>query len=332
MSFRYPWLLLLILLVPAVLYLRYGWKRVRAPVRFSGLQALAGLGRGWAVPLRAMLPALFGIGLILLVLALARPQRGIGQHRIHTEGVDIVLAVDVSPSMAAEDFSEGMRGMNRLDATKRVADQFIRSRRDDRIGLVAFAALPYSIAPLTLDHGWLLTQLDRLQTGDLGDATGIGTGLAASINRLRESNAKSKIVILLTDGMNNTGEIAPENAALAAKALGIKVYTIGAGSSGISRIPVKDPFGNTRYVQQQTEIDEASLQKIADTTGGHYFRATDMASLKRIFEDIDKMEKTKIEVEQYTRYEERFPAFALAGVILLVLEQLLGLARLERFP
>lgn len=332
MTFHYPWLLLLILLVPAVLYLRYGWKRIRTPVRFSGLQQLSGFGSGRAVALRPILPVLFGVGLTLLVIALARPQRGLGQHRIHTEGVDIVLLVDVSPSMAAEDFSEGTRGMNRLDATKRVADQFIRSRRDDRIGLVAFAALPYSIAPLTLDHGWLLTQLDRLETGDLGDATGIGTGLAAAVNRLRESEAKSKLVILLTDGVNNTGEIAPENAALAAKALGIKVYTIGAGSAGLSRIPVKDPFGNTRYIQQRTEIDEASLQKIADTTGGQYFRATDMTSLKRIFEEIDKLEKTKIEVEQYTRYEERFPAFAVAGLLLLVLEQLLGLARLERFP
>ncbi len=332
MTFRYPWLLLLTLLIPAVLYLRYGWKRLRAPVRFSGVQQLSNIGTGWAVALRPLLPACFGIGLVLLVVGLARPQRGLGQHRIHTEGVDIVLLVDVSPSMAAIDFSEGNREVNRLDATKRIADQFIRARRDDRIGLVAFAALPYSIAPLTLDHGWLITQLERLQTGDLGDATGIGMGLASAVNRLRESEAKSKIVILLTDGVNNTGDISPENAALAAKALGIKVYTIGAGSSGISRIPIRDPFGGTRYIQQRNDIDEASLTRVAELTGGLYFRATDMASLSRTFKEIDKLEKTEIEVEQYTRYDERFQPFIIAGVALLALEQLLGLARLERFP
>lgn len=332
MTFRYPWLLLLLLLVPAVLYLRYGWKHARATVRFSGLQQLSGLGNGWAVRLRPLLPILFGMGLVLLIVALARPQRGLGEHRVHTEGVDIILLVDISPSMAAEDFAEGGKAMNRLDATKHVADQFIRARRDDRIGVVAFAALPYSVAPLTLDHGWLLTQLERLQTGDLGDGTGIGTGLAAAVNRLRESEAKSKLVILLTDGVNNTGELAPENAALAAKALGIKVYTIGAGSSGVSRIPVQDPFGGTTYIQQRTEIDEASLKRIADTTGATYFRATDMDSLKRVFQEIDKLEKTKIEVEQYTQYEERFQPLVLAALFLLGLEQLLGLARLERFP
>lgn len=332
MTFRYPWLLLLLLLVPLALYLRYGWRRTRAPVRFSGVQALAGLGSGWAVALRPVLPVLFGLGLTLLILALARPQRGLGQHRIHTEGVDIMLLVDVSPSMGAEDFAEGAKAMNRLDATKRVADQFIRGRRDDRIGLVAFAALPYSIAPLTLDHGWLLTQMERLDVGDLGDGTGIGSGLAAAINRLRESTAKSKVVILLTDGMNNAGELAPENAALAAKALGIKVYTIGAGSTGLARIPVQTPFGETRYIQQRADIDEPSLRNIADTTGGTYFRATDMGKLKGVFQEIDKLEKTEIEVEQYTRYEERFQPLVLAALFFLLLEQLAGLARLERFP
>ncbi len=332
MTFRYPWLLLLMLLIPAVLYLRYGWKRLRAPVRFSEVRQFAGIGRGWAAALRPLLPFLFGIGLALLVIALARPQRGLGQHRIHTEGVDIILLVDLSPSMAAIDFSEGNQEINRLDATKKVADRFIRARRDDRIGLVAFAAQPYSIAPLTLDHGWLLTQMARLQIGDLGDATGIGMGLASAINRLRDSEAKSKVVILLTDGVNNTGDISPENAALAAKALGIKVYTIGAGSSGFSRVPVRDPFGGTHYIQQRNDIDEASLTQVAELTGGHYFRATDMASLNRTFDEIDKMEKTKIEVEQYTRYEERFQPLILAGLFFLALEQLLGLARLERFP
>ncbi|HMP75778.1 MAG TPA: VWA domain-containing protein [Kiritimatiellia bacterium] len=332
MIFRYPWLLLLLLLVPAVLYLRYGWTRARASIRHSGLGRLNGLGGGWAVALRPLLPVLFGLALVLLVFALARPQRGMGQHRVHTEGVDIILLVDVSPSMLAEDFEDGGRAINRLDATKRVAEQFIRGRRSDRIGLVAFAALPFSVAPLTLDHGWLVTQLERLQPGDLGDATGIGTGLAAAVNRLRDSEAKSKLVVLLTDGVNNTGDITPENAALAAQALDIKVYTIGAGTDGIARIPVRDPFGGTSYIRQRSDIDEASLRRIADTTGAAYFRATDMEGLKRIFKEIDELEKTEIEVEQYTRYEERFQPLLLLALILLGLEQLLGLWRLERFP
>jgi Ca-activated chloride channel family protein len=332
MMFRYPWLLLLLLVVPVLLYLRYGLQRTRPAIRFSGLGALAGVPAGWAVALRPVLPVLFGAGLVLLVLALARPQRGLGQHRVHTEGVDIILLVDVSPSMAAEDFEEGGRTINRLDATKQVVDQFIQSRRNDRIGLVGFAALPYSFAPLTLDHGWLLTQVERLQPGDLGDGTGVGVALASAVNRLRESEAKTKLVILLTDGVNNSGELTPENAALAAQALGIKVYTIGAGSTGIVRIPMRDPFGGTHYMRQRSEIDEATLKRIADLTGATYFRAADLPALKRVFAEIDAMEKTEVEVEHYTQFEERFQPLILFALLLLGLEQLLNLGRVGAFP
>lgn len=332
MTFRYPWLLLLLLLVPATLWLRYGYRRRPARIRFSSLSALAGLPPGWAVHLRPVLPVLFGLGMALLVLALARPQRGLGQHRIHTAGVDIVLLVDLSPSMAAEDFEENHRLINRLEATKRVAERFVKARSNDRIGIVGFAAIPFAIAPLTLDHGWLITQLERLQPGDLGDGTGIGIGIASAANRLRDSPARSKVIILLTDGVNNVGDLSPENAALAAAALGIKIYTIGAGTDGIARIPVRDPFGGTTYIRQRSDIDEASLRRIADLTKAAYFRASDLDGLKRVFSEIDAMEKTEVEVEHFTRYEERFQPFLLAAMILLAFEQFLGLGRLERFP
>lgn len=332
MTFRYPILLLLLLAVPFILYARYGWKQLRAPVRHPSVGRLSGIVGGVGIALRPILPILFGAALVLLVVAIARPQRGLGQQRIISEGVDIMLVLDVSPSMAAIDFEEGGREINRLDAAKRVAERFIRARRNDRIGLVAFGAYPYSIAPLTLDHGWLLTQLERLREGELGNATAIGDGLATGLNRLRDSEAKSKVVILLTDGVNNTGSITPDNAALAAQALGVKVYTIGAGTDGWARVPVRDPFGGVRYIQERADIDEPTLRRIAERTGGSFFRATDMPSLKRTFDEIDRMEKTEIQVEQYTRWEERFQPFLAVALVLLVLEQLLGLWRLDRFP
>jgi Ca-activated chloride channel family protein len=325
-------MLLALLLVPLALYLRYGWSRPRAPVHHSALGRLNGLSGGAGTHLRPLLPALFGAALALLIVALARPQRGLGEHRVVTEGIDIVLVIDVSPSMGALDFEEGGRELNRLDAAKRVADEFVRARRNDRIGLVAFGAYAYSIAPLTLDHGWLLTQIERLEEGELGNATAIGDGLAAALNRLRDSKAKSRVAILLTDGVNNAGDITPDNAAVAAEALGVRVYTIGAGTDGIARIPVRDPFGNVRYIREQSDVDEATLRRMAERTGGSFFRATDMQGLKRTFAEIDRMEKSEIEVEQYTRYEERFQPFVAAAILLLAIEQLLALWRLERFP
>lgn len=331
MIFRYPWLLLLALLIPALLYLRYAAQR-RPALRFSQGARLKALPAGWGVRLQPVLPVLYGAGLLLLVLAMARPQTGLGESRVRTDGVDIILLVDVSPSMAAEDFSTATKSMNRLTAAKQVIRDFVKKRGADRIGMVAFAALPFPISPLTLDHGWLLEQMERLEHGELGDGTGIGTALASAINRLRDSKARSKVIILLTDGMSNVGELTPENAALAAKALGIKVYTVAAGIDGIVQVPVRSPFGGTQYVRQRSEIDETSLRRIADTTGALFFRATDLAGLEKVYAQIDNLEKTEIEVEQFTRYEERFAPFALAAVLLLGLEQLLALGRLGRLP
>lgn len=331
MILRYPWLLLLLALVPALVYVRYHARR-RAALRFSDTSGLTRLPRTWAVVLQPLLPIFYGLGLTALIIAIARPQAGLGESRVRTEGVDIILLVDVSPSMAAEDFSTATRRMNRLDAAKIVIEKFVEKRHADRIGMVAFAALPFPLSPLTLDHGWLIEQMKRLEHGELGDGTGIGTALASAINRLRDSKARSKIIVLLTDGMSNVGELTPENAALAAKALGIKVYTVAAGVDGIVQIPVQSPFGGTQYVRQRSEIDETSLRRIADTTGALFFRATDLNGLNQIYSQIDTLEKTEIEVEQYTRYEERFAWFAVAALVLLGLEKLLSVGRLGRIP
>ena len=325
MTFRHPLVLLLLLLVPALVWLRYARRR-QAPLTFSDGAALLGLPRSPWLALRKLPPALFAAGLVFLVAAAARPQKGMSESRVETEGVDIVLVVDTSTSMRADDFSTATKRMDRLDAAKSVLAQFIQARPDDRLGIVAFAAMPYTIAPLTTDHAWLMLQMDRLQTGMLEDATAIGDAIASGVNRLRDSQAKSKIVILLTDGIHNAGRLTPPDAAQAAAALGIKVYTIGAGSdqpraSGI--------FG---FVQGGAEIDEATLKKIAEITKAKYFRATDLKSLEETYRAIDEMEKTKIELDQYTRYEEKFAPFLILGLLCLAFETLLGFTRLGRLP
>ncbi len=331
MIFRYPWLLLLLLLVPALIYLRYGRRR-RPAMRFSDGTRLARLPPAWTILLQPLLPFLYGLGLVLAILALARPQKGLEERSIRAEGIDIVLCVDVSTSMLAEDLSEAGNEMTRLYASKQVMDRFIGNRTYDRIGLIAFAALPFTMAPMTLDLDWLQEQVARLETGVLPDGTAIGSGLASAVNRLRDSEAASKVVILLTDGINNRGEISPLNAAKAAEALGIRVYTIGAGTDGIVQMRVPDPFGGTRTVRQRSEIDEATLIEIARITGGKYFRARDFDSLRGIYDEIDQLEKTEINIDQYRYFDERFMPFLLAAIAAFALEKLLALSRLGRLP
>ena len=323
--FRHPLVLLLLLAVPALVWLRYARRR-QAPLAFSDGAALLGLPRSPWLALRKLPPALFAAGLVCLVAAAARPQKGMSESRVETEGVDIVLVVDTATSMRADDFSTATKRMDRLDAAKSVLAQFIQARPDDRMGIVAFAAMPYTIAPLTTDHAWLMLQLDRLQTGMLEDATAIGDAIASGVNRLRDSQAKTKLVILLTDGINNAGRLTPPDAAQAAAALGIKVYTIGAGSDQPRAAGI---FG---FVQGGNEIDEAALKKIAEITKAQYFRATDLKSLEETYKAIDQMEKTKIELDQYTRYEEKFAPFLALGLLCLALETLLGFTRLGRLP
>lgn len=324
--FRHPWVLLLLLLVPALVWLRYARRR-QAPLTFSDGAALQGLPRSPWLALRRLPAVLFAAGLVLVILAAARPQKGMSESRVETEGVDIVLVVDTSTSMRAEDFSTATKRMDRLDAAKSVITRFIEARPDDRIGIVAFAAMPYTIAPLTTDHAWLLLQLDRLQTGMLEDATAIGDAIASGVNRLRESKAKSKVVVLLTDGIQNAGQLSPQDAAQAAAALDIKVYTVGAASDQPRR-----GGGIFSFAMGGSEIDEALLTRIAETTGARYFRATDLKSLEDIYRQIDEMEKTEIELDQYTRYEEKFAPFLILGLVCLALETLLGFTRLGRLP
>lgn len=329
MIFRYPLFLLLILLIPGLLYLRYGHSR-KSRILYSNGSLLRQLKVTPGVMIYRSLPVFYALGIILLIVALARPQKGLEESRVRTEAVDIVLLVDVSTSMRAEDLAHGLSKMNRLDAARSVISEFIKSRANDRIGMVAFAALPYTVAPLTLDHAWLLQRMKELETGMIEDGTAIGDALASAVNRLRKSEAKSKIVILLTDGVNNAGSLRPEDAARAAEALDIKIYTVGAGSTGLVRVPVQSPFGGTRYVQQRSEIDEALLREIASVTGGLYFRAQNIRELDEVYEQIDRMEKTEIDIEQFTSYEDKFAPFLIASIFFLCFEKLLSLSRFGR--
>ncbi len=332
MTLSHPWFLLLLLLVPLLLWLRHYRRAAKATVRFSDGRALESLRPSLAIRLMPLLPVLYAIGLVALIIALARPQKGLAESVVRTEAVDIVLLVDISPSMNALDFATSSEPrLNRLGAVKKVVERFVKQRENDRIGIVGFAALPYSIAPLTLDHGWLLQQMSRFNPGDLGDGTAIGNGIASAVNRLRDSKAKSKLIVLLTDGANNMGEITPINAAQAAKALGIKIYTVGSAKAGMVPIPVQTPWGE-RVQMMQSDVDDGTLTEIARITGGVFFRAEDFAQLQKIYDQIDKMEKTAIEVEQYTRFEERFQPFLWIAIGCLLLERILSLTRLGRLP
>ncbi|MCF7847949.1 MAG: VWA domain-containing protein [Kiritimatiellales bacterium] len=311
------------LLIPLFVWLKLRMQR-KQTMQFSSGEILARLPKGWRVRLQPALPVLYALGLICLSIALARPQRGLQESRVRTEAVDIILLLDLSTSMEEADFEFGGRRMRRIDSAKRVIKQFVEKRTDDRIGMVAFAALPYAVAPLTLDHSWLLQRLDGLHTQMLEDGTAIGDGIASAINRLRDSEAKSKLVILLTDGINNRGTLSPENAAQASEALGIKIYTIGAGGG----MPVQRGF----FSVGRAQIDEKTLKDVAEKSGGKYYRARDMEALEKVYDEIDQLEKTEIEVEQFTRFQEISKPWIVAGILFLVLEQLLGLSKLGRLP
>jgi Ca-activated chloride channel family protein len=276
------------------------------------------------VRLQPVLPAIYALGLICLIIAIARPQRGLQESRVNTEGVDIILLLDLSTSMETPDFSRNGQLQTRIDSAKQVISDFISKRKDDRIGMVGFAALPYSIAPLTLDHSWLVQRMDGLRTGMLEDGTAIGDGIASAVNRLRDSKAKSRIVILLTDGMNNRGELKPENAAQAAAALGIKVYTVGIGGG----MPVRQGF----FTLPPQEIDEAVLQRIAELSKAEFFRARDLKTLEEVYDRIDKLEKTEIEMQQFTRFEEKAGGWLIAALIFLSLEKAFSLSHFGRLP
>jgi Ca-activated chloride channel family protein len=328
-----PWLLLLLALVPLVLSWARRRRRRRTPaVRWPSLEPLRAVAPAGGARRRAILGVLRTVALGLVVVALARPQLGTASTKVHREGVDVVLAVDLSGSMLAEDFTVGDQRSNRLEAVKSVVREFVTSRPEDRIGLVVFAARPYTQAPLTLDHGWLLQNLDRAKIGMIEDGTAIGSALATATNRLRASTAPSKFVVLLTDGQSNAGRITPQTAADAAAALGIKVYTVGAGTRGMAPYPVQDMFGNTVYRPVQVDIDEPTLQAIAKTTGGRYFRATDTESLRDVYKEIDAAEKAPFEAPRYLEHREMYPWLVWPALALLLLELGLGETVLRKLP
>lgn len=331
MRFAAPALLWLLALIPLLALLR-GRKGRSAAVLYSTAERVRAVARPKRARRGAILASLRLLGVALLVIALARPQRVEATQEIQASGIDILLAVDVSGSMEALDFTLGGEPANRLDVAKSVIDRFIDERPDDRFGLVAFAGRPYLVSPLTLDHDWLRQNLERTRIGLVEDGTAIGTALATSVNRLRDSDAKSRIVVLLTDGVNNAGKIAPETAAEAARALGVRVYTVAAGTEGEAPFPVKDAFGRRQIVRVPVEVDEEILTRVAEETGGKFFRATDTDSLARIYAEIDRLEKSSATVTKYEKAEDLF-AFALVpGLLVLLLEGLLANTRLRRLP
>jgi len=328
--FADPAFLWLLLAVPLYLVVALRFRKAMEPAISFPLTRLAGeqagsratWKRGGTLALRCILIA-------LVVVGLARPQTGRGTESVLSEGIDIVLVLDVSGSMRAEDFKPD----NRLAVAKSVVADFIEGRVSDRIGMVVFASEAYTQCPLTLDYDVLLQLLDSVELGMIDEqSTAIGLALATAANRLRDSKAASKVVVLLTDGRNNAGEIDPITAAQAAAALGIKVYTVAVGTPEGGPIPVDDPVWGRRYVTVPTDIDEDSLEEIARITGGRYFRAKTEGMLADVYKTIDKLEKTKVEVKHFTTYTELGPRFALAALFVALLELLLGATVLRRIP
>ena len=327
MTFAQPYWLLLLLLVPLVGVRSWTTMRSRAGMRFSSISSLKVAGNTWKTKLKWVPTALRMVGISLAILAMARPQNlNVIQERF-AEGVDIMMVLDTSTSMRAEDFRP-----NRFEAAKSVGADFIRGRTSDRVGLIVFAANAYTQAPLTLDYVFLTQMLSEVEVGVIEDGTAIGTALAMAVNRLKDTEAKSKVVILLTDGQNNRGELSPETAAEVAKTIGVRVYAIGVGQHGEAPFVVDHPFAGRQRRMVPVEIDEEMLRAVADMTGGQYFRATNNRALSDIYDQIGELEKTKIEERVYTDYEEKYPFYLIPGLFLLFLEVLLNTTLFRRFP
>lgn len=328
MVFANPtYLYLLLLLVPLIGWYIYKLHKSQASLQVSSSEAFQLPGTSsWKVYMRHLPFVLRMLAIALLIVVLARPQSTNSWQNSSTEGIDIVMAMDISTSMLAEDLKP-----NRLEAAKDVAASFINGRQNDNIGLVVFAAESFTQCPLTIDHGVLLNLFKDIQPGIIQDGTAIGLGLANAVSRIKDSQAKSKVIILLTDGANNTGEIAPVTAAEIAKTFGIRVYTIGVGTQGEAPYPIPTAFG-VQYQNVPVEIDEQVLKQIASTTGGQYFRATDNSSLKEIYSEIDQLEKTKISVQEFSKKQEEYKNWALLVFALLLIEVLLRNTVLRNIP
>ena len=328
MVFANPtYLYLLLLLIPMIGWYIYKLSKSQASLQVSSSEAFdLPAAKSWKIHLRHLPFVLRMIAIALLIVVLARPQSTNSWQNSSTEGIDIMLAMDISTSMLAEDLKP-----NRLEASKDVAASFINGRQNDNIGLVVFAAESFTQCPLTIDHTVLLNLFKDIQPGIIQDGTAIGLGLANAVSRIKDSQAKSKVIILLTDGVNNTGEIAPVTAAEIAKSFDVRVYTIGVGTQGEAPYPIPTAFG-IQYQNIPVEIDEPALKQIAATTGGQYFRATDNASLKEIYSEIDQMEKTKISVQEFSKKQEEYKMWALIVFALLLVELLLRNTVLKSIP
>lgn len=315
MTFANPeYLFLLLLLLPIVGWYIYELRKSDASVQVSDTRVLAAQPKSIRIWLLHV-PFVLRIAVITLIsIALARPQLTNKWSSQSTEGIDIMMALDISGTMLAEDLRP-----NRLEAAKKVASDFVIARPNDQIGLVVFAGESFTQCPLTTDHAVLVNLFKSVEYGMVEDGTAIGLGLANAVNRMKDSETKSKVIILLTDGSNNRGDIDPQTAAEIAKTYGIRVYTIGVGSYGQARVPVQTPIGK-QYITMDNEFDETTLRSIAETTGGQYFRAKDNTSLKAIYDLIDQMEKTKLRVREFSKHTENFMPFLYAALICLLLE------------
>ena len=328
MRFAAPWFLLLLLPLAAAWLLRWRRSRWREPeLPVSSLAAFPA-PKGWKPRVAPLAGALVGLASLAFVVAAARPQAGREMREVVSEGIDIVLAIDLSGSMRCEDF----RPQNRLYVAKAVAKEFLRGRKQDRIGLIAFAGRSELVAPLTLDYDGLAALIDGLDFGMLPDGTAVGAAVAQGAQRLREAKGKSRVLILLTDGINNAGAVDPITAARLAAAVGVRVYTIGAGTQGQAPFPVDDPIVGRRYVWVRSEVDEGTLQAVATVTHGRFFRATTAALLSRVYQEIDKLEPSRVETRSYTQWAELGPIFLGAGIALVCLDLLFRATVLRRYP
>ncbi len=326
-SFAQPimlWLLAIIPFLVASYILRNNW----GEIKISSLANLSNTGRSFKEYLKHILFACKIIAIALLIIVLARPQSKTSWKNITTEGIDIVLAIDISASMLAKDFKP-----NRIEASKEVAKEFVEARQNDRIGIVIFSGESFTLCPLTTDHAIIKNRMADIKTGMVAEGTAIGMGLATAVSRIKDSKAKSKVIILLTDGVNNMGAVAPQTAGDIAKAFGIRVYTVGVGTIGKALAPV-GMYPNGQYVYDYTpvDLDEKMLTSIAEITGGKYFRATGNNKLSAVYKEIDRMEKTIIEERKHTRRTEEFFPFALIAGILLLLDFILNNTILRSLP
>jgi len=318
-EFAHPnYLYLLLGLLPFILWYIFRHNKLQADLQISSVAPLKPIPKTAKVVFRHLPFVLRITALVFVIIVLARPQSTDRQEKTTTEGIDIVLAIDISGSMLARDFTP-----DRLEAAKDVAIEFISGRPNDRIGLVVFSAESFTQCPLTTDHAVLINLFKDIKSGIIEDGTAIGLGLSNAVKRLKDSDAKSRVIILLTDGMNNTGSVDPLTAAEIAKTFGIRVYTIGVGMKGMAPYPFQDMFGRTVIQKVPVEIDESTLQEIADMTNGNYFRATNNEKLRQIYDEIDTLEKSKIDVKEFSRKQEEYRLYAGIALLLLLLEVLL---------